>query len=333
MGYLSNVIKDSRVNLAAHQSPLLPSQFVTLDMSSHDGATEARLMHESRSRGASRGRSPSAPIAGPSPDAAVQRETQSVSAEIKGPEQLKNNRMNKRMNVVSRIQKTRHDAHRVEASTDPVDSSDAADKHDSPPVSRRKASSPIEPASTITDRSASAGVYQPESQIPQRPAVRPAEDSPAVKSAKIGPAGSNRQSSIEAVSNTSGLAVSWEAMASESGEITRKKDDAVIDYAAAHRVDSMGTSTEQTDRVIDTGAPVEATVKSGLSKPDQSVSLPAAVTQSKISPSATTTRDDAPRVRIGQVNIIVEEPKAPARSSSSRPGNDDLGSRTFLRSL
>jgi hypothetical protein len=40
-----------------------------------------------------------------------------------------------------------------------------------------------------------------------------------------------------------------------------------------------------------------------------------------------------PRVQIGQVNVVIEQPAAPRRSAGAVAGNDDYASRNFLKSL
>ncbi len=40
-----------------------------------------------------------------------------------------------------------------------------------------------------------------------------------------------------------------------------------------------------------------------------------------------------PRVQIGQVNVVIEQPPAPRRRASAVAGNDDYASRNFLKSL
>jgi hypothetical protein len=340
MGYFSNIIKDCRVNPDTHDS--LRRSSAVPETVSYDGAAGALPMFEGRSRIRSTGRSPIAPLAeteriGDNPQAFL-----TASAEIRGSTRPKG----KRTHAVSRIQNTRTD---IEPSADPTKSAGSpvlTGKHDRPPVIQRKEMSASGPRPTMTARSAAGNVKPSEPQTPTRPQMKPV---------KARPAGPSRQSSGDAISQSFRPAPTRKATSTPNrppaapreaavlthrqsaapgpGKPPRKNELADLDSETAHRAGSVVTSAGQSHRMIHTGVPVEATLKVGAAKPDLSVSLPAAAPHGRNAAPATAAHDDTPRVRIGQVNVIVEESRVPARTSSSSSRTGDLASRSFLRSL
>jgi len=303
MGYFADIIKDSRQPLMASRRPAPPSSF-PIRPPSAEFAADAGSRPERQAREPVTSRSQIHPDTRLSSTPATAVDSRSEPAEIGKAAGPKANR-------AQRVKKTGGTRSR-RRTVDPIE---AGREHDVRPVLQRKtpAVAPRHPSikdGPMISRSTSSRAGLP--QVPTRAAApTPSGEAPA-------------RPALPTVDRRTAAA------GRSQRQIAPKAP--LVEPETAPFVEPYPVPAGQPIRPADAAAPVEATIKTATIKPDSSASSMASA-RHVVNVNIPSDGRGAPRVQIGQVNVVVEQSQVPAQSSPDYQRADDLASRTFLRSL
>jgi len=301
MGYLANIIKDSRLNPAGGSR--LGLTLPDLDRQPWPGVAQNGEHIPGR---------PPRRLAGQNPPAAagvVEPGTQAAETDAPpGPQAKRLPRVKKHRDA-----RTPHPAPGYEP-TDPGGMIEALDANLTLPVIQRKASTAAAQHPAGASSPKVSGFRQPD--LPSR--SRPAALDPAATT--DGPA-------VQGLSPRIGLPVTQRRDAAPP-QNTRPMPPEI-----AAVTEDAPASAGRLKRTAESAIPVGARLKATPTKPALPVSSTGSVQSPKSVNPAAAGRLDGPRVQIGQVNVIVEESRVSAKAPPGDRRRDDSASRTFLRSL
>jgi hypothetical protein len=301
MGYLADIIKDSRLNPAGRRRPGLPMP--DLDRKPWPDVTETG--------------GPTRRLAGQKPPAAIDGvEPDMQTAETQAPPRSQA----KRLPQVKkhREARTSHPAPGYEP-TGPGAMIEALDANLTMPDIQRKVSTAAAQHPAGASSSTVSGLGQPD--LPSR--GRPALSRPA----SLDPAGASAGPAVQGLPPRTALPVVQrrDAASPQNTRAMAPETTSVAEDAPA--------SAGRLKRAAESAIPAGARFKETPAKPALAVSSTGPVQPLKSIDPAPAGRFDGPRVRIGQVNVIVEESRMPPKAPPGDRRGDDSASRTFLRSL
>lgn len=311
MGYFADIIKDSRQPLVASRRPAPPSS-VPIRPPSAEVAADAASRPAGQAREPVTSRTQIYPDTRLLPTPATAVDSRSEPAEIgkaAGPKA-------KRVQREKKSGETRSRRRPVDEHFDPVDPTEAGHEHTARPVLQRKS-----PAASPRHSSVKAG--------------------PTISRSTSSRAGSPQMPTRAAAPTLSGEgpvrptlpAVDRGTAAPGPSQQPKPPGTTLIEPGTAPFAEHSPASVGQPNRPADAAVPVEATIKTAIIKPDSSASSMASAHHVVNVNIPSGGRNGAPRVQIGQVNVVVEQSQMPTKSQPGYPRADDLASRTFLRSL
>jgi hypothetical protein len=299
MGYFSDIIKDSRMTPAGRSARRLAGK----------KAPDAADTNDSRL----------------APPEAVPVEPRRVSAEIVEAPRPKTRRSRRR----KKSQDTRPRSGTGDEHAGPDGPDEATDANVAIPVIQRKTLTTSAPHSTAAANPTVRGGQSAWSS-PGRPGVRRATSKRISASTRTpdAAAGSPMQMRSRRIDQPAG----------ELREKTNRQHTPPIEPEIAADVTeapptaepSVTPAARQPQRSEEAAVPVEAQT---IRKPALPSSAEGTVRQIENVYSTSAGRLDAPRVQIGQINVIVEESRIPPKAPPEDQRRDDVASRTFLRSL
>jgi hypothetical protein len=299
MGYLANIIKDSRLNPAGGIRPGLP--LPNLDRQPWPDVAQTGEHIPGRPPRRLAGQNPPAAADGVEPDALPRPQTKRLA----------------------RVKKHRDARIPPPAPgyepTDPGGMIEALDADLTMPVIQRNSSTAAARHPAGAGRPTVNGFRQPD--LPSRSRLAPS------RPAALDPAATSDDPAVQGLSPRIGLP------ATQRRDAAPPQNTRSMPPETAAVPEDAPASAGRLKLTAESAIPVGARLKATPAKPALPVSSTGSVPSLKSVSTASAGRLDGPRVQIGQVNVIVEESRVSPKAPPGDRRRDDSASRTFLRSL